>query len=112
MKEETLLRIALAVAMVGLVVLFVLSQRIEIDEAMLSRLDQMVDEDVIVSGVVLDVSSVGETTFVRIQKEEMVSVVLFGRVPLLEAGDYVQVRGTVSENEGEVEVLGEEVRVI
>jgi DNA/RNA endonuclease YhcR with UshA esterase domain len=112
MQESTLLKIALAVSLVGIVVLFVLLQSVSVDEAMIGRLDGMVDESVVVGGVVLDVTSFEGTTFLRIQKEEMMSVVLFGNVPLVEIGDYVQVRGKVAEHEGEVEVIGEEVRVV
>ncbi|MBW2964147.1 hypothetical protein KY363_01690 [Candidatus Woesearchaeota archaeon] len=112
MKEATLLKIALAVSVLGIAALFVLSQHISVDEAMLSKLEGMADESVVVSGMVLDISSMEGVTFIRIQKEEMTSVVLFGDAPPVDVGDYVQVRGTVSEEDGETEVIGEEVRVI
>lgn len=112
MKEATLLRIALAIALIGIATLFALSQKISVDEAMLGRLDGMIDETVLVSGVILDISSTEGVTFLRIQKEEMTSVVLFGNAPVVEVGDYVQVLGTVTEQDGESEIIGEEVRVI
>ncbi|MFC1741129.1 hypothetical protein ACFL3V_01155 [Nanoarchaeota archaeon] len=112
MQEKTLLKIALAVGVVGLAVLFFISQSISIDEAMLNRLDGMVDETVVITGVVLDVSTFGSVTSVMIEKNELTSVVLFGDAPLLETGDLVQVRGKVVENEGETELIGEEIRVI
>jgi RecJ-like exonuclease len=111
-KEKTLLRIALAASAVGIVVLFLLSQQISVDEAMVSRLDEMVDESVVVTGSVIGVNSLDSVTFVMLQKDEIVTVVLFGKTPLVEVGDLVQVRGKVVEEEGEVEIIGEEMRVV
>ncbi|MBW2971918.1 hypothetical protein KY359_02680 [Candidatus Woesearchaeota archaeon] len=112
MKEKTLLAIALAVGIMGMAALFILAQRIEIDQVMLDRLDEMVDEAVVVEGVVVGVNEAEGAVFLMLQKDEMVDVVLFGDAPLLEEGDYVQVRGTVSSHEGETGIIGEEVRVI
>jgi RecJ-like exonuclease len=111
-KEKTLLKIALAVGIIGIAVLFVMSNRIKVDEAMLGRLDEMVDESVVVTGSVVGVNSLDAVTFVMIQKDEIVSVALFGKVPVIEVGDLVQVRGKVTEHEGETEIIGEEVRVV
>ncbi|MBN1544019.1 hypothetical protein JW898_01000 [Candidatus Woesearchaeota archaeon] len=111
-KEKTLLQIALAVSVLGTLLLFLLSQNIEIDQAMLNRLDDSVDESVIVTGSVVGISQVNSTTFLRIQKDEIASVVLFGKTPYLEVGDFVQVRGKVTEHDGETGLIGEEVRVI
>lgn len=112
MKEKTLLRIALAVGLLGIALLFLLSQRISVDEAMITRLDGMVEEDVVVTGVVVGVDAMDSVTFVMLQKDEMISVTLFGKTPALEVGDLVQVRGTVEEHEGDIAVVGEEIRVV
>ncbi len=112
MKEKTLLRIALVASMIGIVALFVISQRIKVDETMINKLEQSVDETVVVTGSVVGISSSNSTTFLRIQKDEITSVVLFGKAPLLVEGDYIQVRGKVTEHDDKTEIIGEEVRVI
>ena len=112
MKEKTLLKIALAGGVVGIVVLFVLSQQISVDEAMISRLDEMVDESVVVTGSVIGINSLDSVTFVMLQKDEIVTVVVFGKTPMLEIGDLVQVRGKVTEQDGEAEIIGDEIRVV
>ena len=112
MKENTLLKIALAVGVLGIVVLFVLSQQISIDEGVISRLDEMIDDSVILTGSVIGVNQLDSVTFIMLQKDEIVTVVLFGKTPMLEIGDLVQVRGTVTEREGKAEIIGEEVRVV
>jgi DNA/RNA endonuclease YhcR with UshA esterase domain len=112
MKEKTLLKIALAAGVLGIVLLFFLSQQISVDEAMISRLDEMVDESVVLTGSVVGINALDSVTFLMLQKDEIVTVVLFGKVPAVEVGDLVQVRGAVSEDEGEAEIIGEEVRVV
>jgi DNA/RNA endonuclease YhcR with UshA esterase domain len=112
MKEKTLLRIALVVSIAGIIALFLISQRIKVDEAMIGRLEQSVDESVLVTGSVVEVNEGNSTTFIRIQKDEAATVVLFGKAPLIQEGDYVQIRGKVTEHDGKTEIIGEEVRVI
>jgi hypothetical protein len=112
MDEKILLKIALAATIVGLAVLYVLSSRIKIDTAMLNRLDSLEGEQVYVTGIVIDVGETNQTTFLRIEKNEMTSVVLFGRAPGVGLGDFVQIRGKVADYNGEKEIIAEEVRVI
>jgi len=114
MKEKALLRTALVVGLLGIAVLFVMSQRIKVDEAIIGRLEQSVDETVFVTGSVVgvSVSNSNSTTFIQIQKDEIASVILFGNAPLVSEGDYIQVRGKVTEHDGKTEIIGEEVRVI
>ena len=111
-KESTLLKIALVVGLLGIAVLFMLSRQIKVDSVMISRLDGVEGEGVVVEGVVVGVNSGDGVVFLMLQKDEMLDVVLFGDVPSVEIGDYVQVRGTVATEDGGNSVLGEEVRVI
>lgn len=112
MKEKTLLKIALAVGVLGIVVLFVLSQQISVDESIISRLDELVDESVVLTGSVIGINQLDSVTFIMLQKDEIVTVVLFGKTPMLDVGDLVQVRGIVTEYKGDVEIIGDEVRII
>lgn len=111
-KEKTLLRIALVASIIGIAVLFIISQRIKVDEAMIGKLEQSVDETVFVTGTVVGVSEGNGATFLRIQKDEITSVVLFGEKPEIVEGDYVQIRGKVTKEGDEASIIGEEVRVI
>jgi len=112
MKEKTLLKIALAVSITGVVILFLLSQQISTDEAMIQRLDEMVDEQVIITGQVIGVNEQDSATFIILQKQETVTITLFGKTPPLEIGDLVQVRGRVTEHDNKVGLIGDEIRVI
>lgn len=112
MKEKTLLKLSIAVSIIGLTVLFIVLESISIDTVMLNKIDGFVDEQVIIEGVVVDISKTNSTTFVKIEKNEITSVVLFGKTPLVDVGDFVQLRGKVTEHNGKTEVIGEEMRVI
>ncbi|MBW2967564.1 hypothetical protein KY362_03695 [Candidatus Woesearchaeota archaeon] len=112
MKESTLLRIALVVSIIGIGGLFLMLRGVEVDEAIIGKLDEHVEEDVVVTGVVMGVTELDGVTFVLLQKDETVSITLFGRTPDIETGDLIQVRGTVSKEGDELEIMGEEVRVV
>lgn len=112
MKEKTLLRIAVVVSIIGIGGLFVLARGITVDKAIISRLDDMEDETVVVEGVVMTVHEGEGVSFIMLQKDETVGVTLFGEVPAMETGDLIQVRGEVQEEEGEISIIAEEVRVI
>jgi RecJ-like exonuclease len=112
MKEKTLLKLSVVVSIIGLAVLFIALKNISIDTIMLNKIDGLVDEQVIIEGVVVDISITNSTTFVKIEKNELTSVILFGKTPLVETGDFVQIRGKVAEHNGKTEVIGEEMRVV
>ena len=113
MKEKTLLRIALALSLAGIITLIILSQEIDIDQPAIDKLDEMIDESVVATGMVLDVAGYDGVTFIRIQRDEIIEVTLFGDTPPLSIGDLIQVRGKVSEeDDGSTSIIGDEIRVI
>ena len=108
MKESTLLKIALIGALVGLVLLYFVSEKADyggnLDNAELG-------DTVKVIGVVNSVRNSGNTTFLSITKEEYVDIVVFKALNLTE-GQYIEVIGEVDEYEGEREMIGNALRVI
>lgn len=112
MKERTLLKLSLVCSIVGIFALFVICDNIDIGESEISALDGMVGESAVITGVVSRVSEFNETTFIEIAQETTVDVVMFERVPGIQVGSLVQVRGKVDEYQGESEILADEVRVI
>lgn len=112
MKEKTLLKIASVCSILGLFSLYLLSDTLDLSESTIQDLDEKIGDDAIVTGIVKSVREYNETTFVKIAKEETITVVLFERVPGIQIGDVVQVRGTVELYKGKTELLGEEMRII
>lgn len=117
MQEKTILKTALICTIIGIAVLFLFLETVEPNQVMLNKLDQMDGKKALVTGIVVGVSNSGDVTRVKIEKTEMTTVTLFGDVPVLSEGDYVQIKGTVSKQDdgtgsGEAEMMGEEIRVI
>ena len=99
-------------SIVGLCVLFMVSRNIEIGETAINKLDSIEDNSVIVSGTVVAYNSNGKVTFLKIQKDELLSITLFGDVGGVEIGNYVQIRGKVNRDSEKIEFIGEDIRVI
>lgn len=112
MKEKTLLKIALLCGILGICVLFFISKSISIDEIAINKIDRVLDETVVVSGSVIGINDGSGVSYLKIQKDEVLSVTLFGDVREFKVGDYVQIRGKISKGKKGVDFIGEEVRIV
>ena len=79
---------------------------------MLSRLEEWIDQTVFIEGTVVSINSGDGVMFLRLQKDETAEIVLFGQTPQVSEGDYVQIRGKVSDSKNTESIIGEELRVI
>ncbi len=112
MDEQLLLRIALISVILGLVVLFLITQRIELSATQINKIDG-VNEDVLIKGVVTRVTDRGNLLFLEVTKPEKMTVIMFkDGVIDVEKGDAVEVIGRVDEFEGKEEIVANEVRII
>ncbi len=114
MEESILLKAAVICGITGVIALYVIAGSIEPGETQISRITSgRADGDVSVSGKVVKMMEKDSFMIIELEKEERIDVFLFkdSHVPLAE-GDYVEVRGTVDEYEGEKEIIAEEVRVV
>ena len=116
MKERTLLVIAVGCAVTGVLALYLISSRIEIEESDINKImSGTSEESVLVSGNIARVTETEKAVMVDIIKQETVTVVLFRKEDehfTLNKGDRVEVRGRTDEYKGKVEVIAEEVRIV
>lgn len=115
MDEKTLLKIAFICISLGLVVLFILTDNIALDETKISQLDQNIDKNVLVKGTVSKLTQSNSTAFIKIKKQETAEIVLFNDMAdILDIndGDVIEVRGKVSDYGGEISIVGDEIRKI
>ena len=116
MHDKTLLKIAITFSIIGLIVLFFISDKIEVDEITIDKLDEMeIGKTVKIKGYVENVNNLEKVAFLKIaqEKTETVSIVLFKEENIsLEQGDYVEVVGEVEEFEGKKEIIGNLVKRI
>ena len=116
MNDASLLKIAISCSIIGLIILFFISDRIEIDEITIDKLDEMeIGKTVKIKGYVEDVTNLEKVAFLKVaqEKTETVSIVLFKEENIsLNKGDYVEVTGEIEDYEGEKEIIGNLVKRI
>lgn len=114
MEESFLLRAAVVCSIIGVIALYLISGRIDAGEADISRITSgQADGDVSVSGRVARMTEKDSFMIIELEKEERIDVFLFKNSHvLLNEGDYVEVRGSVDEYEGEKEIIADEIRVV
>jgi len=114
MKEKTLLKIALVCSLVGIMVLFFVSDSIEIKEKDISKINlENVGEDIKLTGYVSKVVDLENVMYVEITKPETISVVLFKKTNIsVYEGSFVEIIGEIDEYNGRMQVIGNRVRVI
>lgn len=113
MKETTLLKIALIVSLAGLVLLYLVSDKIDISESTVEKITRgNVGEVVKVSGLIESIRTTDAVTFLTIEKTGEIKVIVFEKLDYLQEGMYIEVVGEIEEYKGEREVIGNAVRLI
>ena len=116
MKEKNLLKIALICSLVGVVILFFVSENLSIDEMDVSKIeDEKIGKTVKIIGSIERVSDTEKVMFLEIGQEKVstVTVILFKDADIsLEKGDYIEIIGSVEDYEGKREVIANRVRII
>ncbi len=112
MQEKTLLKISLICTLVGIFVLFVISNNIEIKESIVNDINGInVDERALIKGTVNRVVNNEKFTIIKLEKKEFIDILLFENFLDLKKGDKIEIRGSWS-NDNELTVLGDEIRII
>lgn len=112
MNEKMLLKISIIGALVGIFVLYLISDNIKINESSIGKIGSgEVGKDVKVNGIVKDVFNGEKVSIITITQPEEMKIVFYDNVSLKE-GDYVEVIGEVEEYNGKMEIMGNRVRVI
>ena len=112
MKETTLLKIAIICSLVGLIVLYFISAKIEIGDYKPNLLNKNVGEDVKLTGTITKISQRDNVAFVEVNQENPITVVLFADSNDLEEGNVVEIIGEVQEYNGKEEIIANRIRII
>jgi len=109
MHEKTLLKISLISGIIGVIALFLISQTAKIPEGGLLE-----DEGLYtVKGEIKRITELDEVTFVTIDREDDLTVIMFKDYPVdLHKGEFIEVIGKASERDGEVQLIGNQIRII
>ena len=114
MKENTLLKLAIICALIGLIVLYFISTRININEYKPSVLNKNIGDDVKLQGIITKITDNSDVAFVEVNYQNPVTVVLFKNNEdlSLNSGDNIEIIGKVQEYKGKEEIIASKVRII
>ena len=116
MKEKSLLKFALISSLVGILILFIVSQNISVEEKTISKITiEDIDKKVKIKGFVEKIINTEKVAIVKIVQPQNIDVVLFkegNETTDIKKDDFTEVIGKVEEYKGELEVIGQRVRII
>ena len=114
MKETTLLKIALICSLVGLIVLYFISAKIEIRDYKPNILNGNIGDDVKLTGAIAKISDKGDVAFVEIVQKVPVSVVIFKDKNnlKLKSNDSIELYGKIQEYNGKNEIIAQRIRIV
>ena len=114
MKETILLKIALICSLIGLIVLYFISAKVEVKDYMPAELSKNVGDNVKLKGAISKINDKGDVVFIEMDYQYPVNIVVFSKDPNLNLknGDEIEVIGKVREYKGKNEIIAEKVRVI
>jgi DNA/RNA endonuclease YhcR with UshA esterase domain len=110
MEEKKLLRLSLIFSLFGILVLFLISLNMDVNEKLISQLDETdLGFNVKMEGVVTDVQNKGTVTLITISQLDEMDVVLFNSELILNKGDYLEVTGKIDEYEGKNQIIADKI---
>ncbi len=116
MKESLLLKIALITSLVGLIILYFFSGRIEIDESSIAKIDRTdVGDFVKVKGKISKINDNENYIVLQIEEPKTISVIFFKDVNMnvsVNVQDEVEILGKVSEFKGKQQIIADRIRII
>ncbi len=116
MKEKTLLRIALISGIIGIVILFLISDNLEINEKNIDKINKAnVEEDVKLIGTISKITQLEKVAFIELKQPATMTVIVFkdkNKNLTLDKGDNVEIIGEIEEYNGELEVIAQRIRVL
>ena len=110
MKEKTLLKIAFVSSCLGILLLFIFSKTIDIDETTMDKINQIENEDEVkIKGIVKRVTNKEKVTIIEVMQEVSVPVVVFENISV-NIGEEIEVFGKKEEYNGKDEILAEMIK--
>lgn len=106
MKEKSILKLAFIITILGIAVLYIMTETIEIE----SLKDPYTDlgKYVKISGIVTKVSQTEKTTFIEITEPRKMKVIFFKNISL-EKGDLIEAQGNIEMYNDEFELVADRV---
>jgi DNA/RNA endonuclease YhcR with UshA esterase domain len=112
MKEKLILVIAFLASLAGIFTLFFLVENLDYGEQTIEKInEERISDMVKIEGDVIEVSDLGNITFISLMQPNYIDVVVFDEIELY-SGERVEIIGMSEEYEGEMEIIAHRIRVI
>jgi hypothetical protein len=112
MKEKTLLKIAVIGSLVGIFLLYLISENIKIDQTSVSNIEQEnIGTDILLKAQVSDVYNQEGFSIITVIQPKEVQIIAYDNVSL-KIGQEIEVIGEIDEYEGEKQIVANRIRVI
>lgn len=116
MQEKTLLILSLVGSLLGIFILFFISNNLELDKSSIDKITfSDVDKNVKVMGNVEEIFENEKVMILEINQLQKMKVVIFkdnNESIDIKKNDYIEVIGKVEEYENELEIIGKRVRIV
>ncbi len=113
MNEKSLLKLALLISILGLILLYIVSKNIVIDDTTIEKItNEEIEGDVVIKGIVKEITERSGTTFIIINQESEIEVIVFSSNVNLSKGDNVKITGQVSEYKNQKEIIADKIEII
>ena len=112
MDEKKLLTIALFAALIGIFILYLLSESLDYNENSIEKINQEKLKDMMkVKGTISQATNLDNVSFITIEQPATLTIVLFDNLSVSK-GEEIEVIGQSEEYEGEMEIIAQRIRVI
>ena len=109
MKDKILFKTALTFSIIGILILFYITDNIKIEEKQINQLtDKNLDEKIKVSGEITKVRYSEKTTFLEIKQENKINIVLF-ELKNFSIGNRIEIEGKVDKYNDKYEIVAEKI---
>ena len=110
MDETQLFRIAIVVALLGMIVLFFAARNVEINETTINKINIGQSENyVAVRGVVKSIKYTNSSTIITILQTTEIQAVAFSPNIIVQVGDEVMIKGKNSEFRGQAQIIADSI---
>ncbi|MBW3015257.1 OB-fold nucleic acid binding domain-containing protein [Candidatus Woesearchaeota archaeon] len=110
MKEKTLIKISIIITILGLGILFLIADNIEVTEDSITP--NNIDRDIKVSGVVNKVTDLGKVMFIDITEAKPCTILIFKKeyqAYQIKKGDSIIATGELEEYNGTLELIANDI---
>ena len=110
MNESFFLKIALFFSLIGIILLYLISRNIEINDTTIEKLMQAKENDFVsVKGVIKEIKNISSGNIYVLSEENTIQVFAFSDKSSFEIGDKINVKGKLSEYNGKKEIIADTI---